>query len=106
MAKPGPVRPAAADDVRAELEIAAAVADPGDRCLDLHNVTGPQRLQELHIRVRREQPLVAVGLDADLGRHIAEQREDVGTVDQVPGVVRVAVRHVAPVRRGQPDCCL
>src|SRR3954452_18841689 len=100
------VRPAAADDVRGELELAAAVADPGDRCLDLHNVAGPERLQELHVGVRREQPLVTVGLDAHLGRDITEECEHIGAVDQVPGVVRVAVRHVPPGGDGQSDGCL
>ena len=75
----------------------------GHRGRRLDDVAGPHRRQELHVGVGREQPLVAVGADAHLGGHVAEQAEDVGAVDQVAGVVGVAVRHVAAVRHRQAD---
>ncbi len=69
--------------------------------------TSPARTgaTELHVGVRREQPLVAVGADAHLGGHVAEQLEAVGAVDQVAGVVGVGVRHVAAVHDGGADFC-
>ena len=56
---------------------------------DLEDVAGADGLQELHVGVRREEPLVAVGADADLGGDVAEQAQRVGAVDEVAGVVRV-----------------
>ena len=69
-----PVRPAAADDQALEVDRPAAGADPGHRRPDLEHVAGPDRGPELNVRVGREQALVAVGADAHLGGHIAEQR--------------------------------
>ena len=69
---------------------------------DLQQVAGPDRGHELHVGVRREQTLVAVGADAHLRRHVPEQAQEVRSVDQVTGVVRVAVRHVPPVGHRQP----
>ncbi len=61
--------------------------------------TSPARTgaTELHVGVRREQPLVTVGADAHLGGDVAEQAERVGAVDEVAGVVGVGVGHVAAV---------
>ena len=73
------------------------VPDPRHDGLDLEHVPGAHRRQELDVGVRREQPLVAVGADAHLGRDVAEQAEAVGAVDQVAGVVGVRVRDVAAV---------
>ena len=81
--------------------VAAAGADPGHRRGDLEDVAGPHRRAELHVGVRREQALVAVGADAHLGGDVAEQPERVGAVDEVAGVVGVGVRHVAAVRHGE-----
>ena len=61
----------------------AAAPDPGDGRGDLEDVAGPDGGAELHVVVGGEQPLVAVGADAQLGGHVAEQAEHVGAVDQV-----------------------
>ena len=42
---------------------------------DLEDVAGPDRRAELHVGVRREQALVAVGADAHLGGDVAEEPE-------------------------------
>ena len=59
---------------------------------DLDDVAGPDRGEELHVRVRREQALVAVGADAHLGGDVPERGQRVGAVDEVAGVVGVASR--------------
>ena len=74
-----------------------AGADPDQLAADLQHVAGAHRGAELHVGVRREQALVAVGADAHLGGHVAEQAEAVGAVDEVAGVVGVGVGHVAAV---------
>ena len=76
---------------------ATARADPDHLGGHLEHVAGPHRRPELHVGVRREQALVAVGADAHLGGHVAEQAEAVGAVDEVAGVVGVGVGHVAAV---------
>ena len=58
-------------------------ADPDQLGLDLDDVAGPHRRPELHVGVRREQPLVAVGADAHLGGDVAERGQRVGAVDEV-----------------------
>ena len=89
----GPLRGrlAAGDHVDGEVEAARPGADPGQRAGHLEDVAGPDRREELHVGVRREQPLVAVGADAQLGGDVAEQLQAVGAVDQVAGVVGVGV---------------
>ena len=91
----GAVRPAPAHDAADEVQRAAAGADPDDGGFDLKDVAGAHRGAELDVAVRREQPLVAVGTDADLGGDVAEGGERVRPVDEVAGIVGVAVGHVA-----------
>ena len=104
-ARPLLARIAPGDDHDPEVDGARAGADPGDLGGDLEDVAGAHRLDELNVGVRREEALVAVGLDAQLGRHVAEELQAVGAVDQVAGVVGVGVGHVAPVDDGHPDLC-
>ncbi len=61
-----------AHDPHLEVESPAARADPDHLGLDLDHVARAHRRAELHVGVRREQALVAVGADADLGRHVPE----------------------------------
>src|SRR5262249_42179319 len=84
-----------------EVEGTAAVADPGHGRADLHDVTGPQRRPELYVRVGGEQALVAIGTDAQLGGHVTEEGKRVRPVDEVAGIVGVAVRDVPAVRDHQ-----
>ena len=71
----GPGAPAA-DDHGAEAPGCASGCPTRDHLRgDLEDVTGPHRGPELHVGVRREQPLVAVGADAHLGGHVAEQAQ-------------------------------
>ena len=63
------------------------------RPLGLDEVAGAHRRQELHRVVGAKQPLVAVGADAQLGRHVAEKLQHLRAVDQSAGVVRVIRPH-------------
>lgn len=93
---------AATDDPGLEPDRATARSDPLDDRPDLDHVSGADRCLELDIGVRREEPFVAVGTGADLGRHVAEQGQAAGAVDEVAGVVRMAEGHVTAVDDGQP----
>ena len=63
--------------------VAAAGAHPGHRRGRPPARRRPAPAPELHVGVRREQPLVAVEPDAHLGGHVAEQAQRVRAVDQV-----------------------
>ena len=93
----------AADDANLEVHLAAARADPHQPGLDLDDVPCPHRRPELHVGVRREQALVAVRADAHLRGDVTEGCQGVGAVDEVAGVVGVAVGHVAAVDDAEPD---
>ena len=104
LAAPGASAVAAlGDDVCRERHLAGPAPDPGDLAGDLEDVAGAHGSEELHVGVRREQALVAVGDDAHLGRHVAEQPEAVRPVHEVAGVVGVGVRDVAAVDHARPD---
>jgi hypothetical protein len=45
----------------------------------------------------------AIGADTQLGSHVAEEGERVRTVDEIPGVMRMRVRHVPPVRDDESE---
>ncbi len=94
---------AAAHHAGGELQLPAAPALTDEGRGHLDDVATADRGQELHGGVRGEQPLVTVDADAQLGRDVAEQRQHVGAVDEVAGVVSVAVWDVPAVgdRRGR-----
>ena len=77
--------------------------DPHALWRHLEHVAGPDGREELDVAVRREQPLVAVGPDAHLRGHVAEQPEAVRAVDEVAAVVGVRVRDVPAVGDGQSE---
>src|SRR3954454_9654869 len=84
-----------------EADAPAAPADAVDRGGHLDDVARLHGGPKCDLVVSREQPFVTVGADAQLGRRVPEQAEDVGAVDQRAAVVGVCVRHVAAVR----DAC-
>ena len=66
-----------------EVDLPGPAPDPHDPGLDLQDVAGVDRREELHVGVRREQSLVTVGEDAQLRRDVPEGGQRVGTVDEV-----------------------
>ena len=91
-----------AHDACFERQPAAAPPHRRDLAAHLQNVAGPHRGAELHVRVRGEQPLVAVHPHARLRRHVAEQPEHIRPVHQPAAVVRVAVLDITTMGDRQP----
>ena len=69
------------DLVRGKAHLQRGPAPADDLAARLDEIAGEYRGQELDAVVGPEQPLIAVGADAQLGGDIAEQRQQVGTVD-------------------------
>jgi hypothetical protein len=61
--------------------------------IGLDVIAGVHGRLKLDVVVSAEQALVAVGLNEQLGRHVAEEVDHVGSVHQVPAVVGVLGGH-------------
>src|SRR6266545_848457 len=92
---------------RLEAHRARGVPHRDDLGLDLEEVAGVRRREQLDRLVRAQEPLVAVMADAELGRGVAEQREDARAVHEVAAVVGVLLGHADPedgLRRRAHQC--